>query len=213
MGGDDLLGARQELGPAAGTQVADDEVGALQERCEGVEGDVSSAEIQRALAGPHPRAQRDVGRLDQRAVELLEADHVGTQVREEAASDPGRDAGCDLDHPRLQRALIYVAGAALMLPALHWVGAMITPERALFERELATIGAIGVIAYALLWLEAAWPAGIDLPARACEGMALGAFATVLFGTVIGHAGAASTVAAGLLIGVIQAERGPARARS
>jgi len=115
--------------------------------------------------------------------------------------------------PRLQRVLIYVAGAALMLPALHWVGAMITPERALFERELATIGVVGVIAYALIWLEAAWPAGNDLPARACEGMALGAFATVLFGTVIGHAGAASTVAAGLLVGVIQAERGPARARS
>jgi hypothetical protein len=115
--------------------------------------------------------------------------------------------------PRLQRALIYAAGAALMLPALHWVGAMITPERALFERELATIGVVGVIAYALIWIEAAWPAGSDLPARACEGMALGAFATVLFGTVIGHAGAASTVAAGVLIGVIQAERGPARARS
>jgi hypothetical protein len=115
--------------------------------------------------------------------------------------------------PRLQRALIYVAGAALMLPALHWVGAMITPERALFERELATLGMVGVIAYSLIWLEAAWPAGSDLPARACEGMALGAFATVLFGTVIGHAGAASIVAAGLLIGVIQAERGPARARS
>lgn len=115
--------------------------------------------------------------------------------------------------PRLQRVLIYIAGASLMLPALHWVGAMITPERALFERELATLGVVGVVAYALIWLDAAWPAGRDLPARACEGMALGAFATLLFGTVIGHAGAASTVAAGLLIGVIQAERGPARARS
>jgi hypothetical protein len=44
-------------------------------------------------------------------------------------------------------------------------------------------------------------------------MALGMFTTLLFGTVIGHAGVAPTVAAGLLIGVIQAERGPARARS
>ena len=109
--------------------------------------------------------------------------------------------------------LMYAAGALLMLPALHWVGAMITPERALFEREVAALGVVGVLAYGMIWLDAAWPSGSDASARACEGMALGMFATLLFGTVIGHAGVAPTVAAGLLMGVTQAERGPARARS
>jgi hypothetical protein len=115
--------------------------------------------------------------------------------------------------PRLSLVVMYIAGAALMLPALHWVGAMITPERALFERELATVGVVGVVAYALIWLEAAWPTAGDLSARAAEGMALGMFMTLLFGTVIGHAGVAPTVAAALLMGAIQAERGPLRRRS
>ncbi len=112
--------------------------------------------------------------------------------------------------PRLQRALIYAAGAALMVPALHWAGAMITPQRALLQREMAAFGAIAVAAYVAIWIDAAWPAGRDLSARACQGLALGMFVTILFGTVIGHAGVAPTVAAGLLIGVIQAERSAAR---
>jgi hypothetical protein len=115
--------------------------------------------------------------------------------------------------PRLSPVVMYIAGAALMLPALHWVGAMITPQRALFERELATVGVVGVIAYVLIWLESAWPTASDLSARASEGMALGMFVTLLFGTVIGHAGVAPTVAAALLMGAIQAERGPLRPRS
>jgi hypothetical protein len=105
--------------------------------------------------------------------------------------------------------VMYVAGATLMLPALHWVGAMITPQRALLQRELATVGIVGVLAYVGIWLEAAWPVGGDLRTRACQGMALGMFATIAFGTVIGHAGVAPTIAAGLLIGVIQADRNEA----
>jgi hypothetical protein len=114
---------------------------------------------------------------------------------------------------RLSAVVMYIAGAALMLPALHWVGAMITPQRALFERELATVGIVSVAAYVLIWLEAAWPTASDPSARASEGMALGMFVTLLFGTAIGHAGVAPTVAAGLLMGAIQAERGPLLKRS
>jgi len=109
--------------------------------------------------------------------------------------------------PHVQRALIYAAGATLMVPALHWVGAMIMPNRALLHREMAMLGAIGVAAYVAIWIDAAWPNGHRIAARACQGLALGMFITILFGTVISHAGVAPTIAAGFLIGVIQAERG------
>jgi hypothetical protein len=113
--------------------------------------------------------------------------------------------------PRVHHALLYAAAAALILPALHWAGAMITPQRALLQREVAVIGALGVAAYSAIWIHAAWPGGRGALARACAGLALGTFVTLLFGTVIGHAGAAPTVAAGLLIGLVQAERSAAQA--
>lgn len=107
---------------------------------------------------------------------------------------------------RVRRVLIYTAGAATTLATLQWAGAMINPQRTVLNNQLATIGMIGAVAYVAIWIHAAWPSGRDLAARAWQGAALGFFATAAFGAVAAHAGAALPIVAGLLIGVIQADR-------
>jgi hypothetical protein len=76
----------------------------------------------------------------------------------------------------------------------------------MLNNQLGTIGVIGAAAYVAIWLHSAWPAGRDLSSRAWQGAALGMFATAVFGAAVGHAGAAFPIVAGLLIGVIQADR-------
>jgi hypothetical protein len=107
---------------------------------------------------------------------------------------------------RLRRVLIYTAAAATTLAGLHWGGAMMNPQRAVLNNQLATIGLIGAAASVAIWIQAAWPSGRDLSARAWQGAALGFFATAVFGAVAAHAGAALPIVGGLLIGVIQADR-------
>ena len=107
---------------------------------------------------------------------------------------------------RVRRVLIYAAAAALMLPALQWAGAMINPRRAILNSQVATIGLIGAAAYVAIWMHSAWPTGRDLSARAWQGAALGMFVTAVFGADLSHAGAAPSIVAGLLLGVIQADR-------
>jgi hypothetical protein len=107
---------------------------------------------------------------------------------------------------RIRRVLIYVAAAAMTLPALQWAGAMINPQRAMLNNQLGTIGLIGAAAYVAIWMHSAWPIGRDLSSRAWQGAALGMFATAVFGATVGHAGAAFPIVAGLLLGVIQADR-------
>jgi hypothetical protein len=107
---------------------------------------------------------------------------------------------------RVRRVLIYAAAAALMLPALQWAGAMINPRRAILNSQIATIGLIGAAAYVAIWMHGAWPTGRDLSARAWQGAALGMFVTAVFGADMSHAGAAPSIVAGLLLGVIQADR-------
>ena len=94
----------------------------------------------------------------------------------------------------------------MTVPALQWAGAMINPQRAILNNQLATIGSLGALAYAAIWVHNAWPAGPQLPSRALQGIALGVFITTVFGASIAHAGAALPIVSGILIGVIQADR-------
>jgi hypothetical protein len=106
----------------------------------------------------------------------------------------------------VRQTLLYSAAAAMTLPALQWAGAMINPQRAVLNNQLSTIGAIGACAYVAIWIHSAWPVGGDLSSRAWRGIALGVFATAAFGAGIGHAAAALAVVAGLVVGLIQADR-------
>jgi hypothetical protein len=114
--------------------------------------------------------------------------------------------------PRLRRALLYAAAALLSVPALQWSGAMINPQRAILNNQLATIGVVGATAFAAIWLQSAWPSGPNLSSRALQGVALGVFVTAVFGASIAHAGAALPIVAGMLIGVIQTDRQRLRIR-
>jgi hypothetical protein len=107
---------------------------------------------------------------------------------------------------RTRRGLAYAAAAAMTFPALQWAGAMINPQRAVLNNQLATIGVIGACAYVAIWLRSAWPAGREVSSRAWRGVALGVFLTAAFGAGIAHAAAAFAVVAGLLIGLIHADR-------
>ena len=55
---------------------------------------------------------------------------------------------------------------------------MIMPGRALLRREMTTLGILGAAAYTAIWIDAAWPVGRRASTRACQGMALGMFATI-----------------------------------
>jgi len=111
---------------------------------------------------------------------------------------------------RVRRAVAYTAAALMTIPALQWAGAMVNPQRAILNNQLATIGVVGALAYAALWLHSAWPSGRTTWSPAWSGAALGVFLTAVFGASIAHAGAALPIVAGLLIGVIQAERAESR---
>ncbi len=107
---------------------------------------------------------------------------------------------------RTRRTLLYTAAAAMTLPALQWAGAPVDPARAFLRPEIATLGAIGAALYAAVWLVNAWPFGVEPTSRIKQGMALGAFATLVLGAVVGPPDATVPVAAGLLIGRIDADR-------
>jgi hypothetical protein len=107
---------------------------------------------------------------------------------------------------RARRVLAYVAGGALTMAALQWIGPGVNPERALLRGRIAAFGLVGAAAYALVWLESAWPAGGDVMIRAKQGVLLGGFAASLFGAELGGAGAALLIVAGLNIGSVEADR-------
>jgi hypothetical protein len=106
---------------------------------------------------------------------------------------------------RARRVFAYVAGGALAMAALQWIGIDVNPERALLRGRIAAFGLIGAAAYALVWIESAWPAGGDVMTRAKQGMLLGGFAASLFGAELGGAGAALLIVAGLNIGAVEAD--------
>jgi hypothetical protein len=100
----------------------------------------------------------------------------------------------------------YITGAALTMAALQWIGAAVNPERALLRGRIAAFGLIGAAAYALVWLESAWPSGAGAMTRAKQGMVLGGFVAGLCGADLGGAGAALLVVGGLSIGAVEADR-------
>ena len=109
---------------------------------------------------------------------------------------------------RATRVFAYVAGAALTIAALQWIGMSVNPERALLRGRIAAFGLIGARAYALVWLESSWPAGGDTLTRAKQGIVLGGFVASLFGVELGAGGAALLIVAGLTIGAVEADRHP-----
>lgn len=107
---------------------------------------------------------------------------------------------------RARRVFAYVAGGALTMAAVQWLGIGVNPERALLRGRIAAFGLIGAAAYALVWLESARPVGGDVMTRAKQGVLLGGFAASLFGAELGGAGAALLIVAGLNMGAVEADR-------
>jgi hypothetical protein len=107
---------------------------------------------------------------------------------------------------RAKRVFAYVAGAALTIAALQWIGVSVNPERALLRGRIAAFGLIGALAYALVWLGSSWPAGGDGLTRAKQGIVLGCFVATLSGAELGAGGAAILIVAGLTIGAVEADR-------
>jgi len=102
--------------------------------------------------------------------------------------------------PRIRRGLTYAAGVALAIAALGKAGVFVNPDRALLAGRLAAFGVAGAAAYALVWLEGAWPGGDSIAALAVHGAIAGAFIASLFGVELASGQAEALFIAGLAFG-------------
>ena len=102
--------------------------------------------------------------------------------------------------PRVRRVLAYASGAALAIGALGKAGTFVNPDRALLAGRIAAFGVTGAVAYALVWLEGAWPGGDSVAALATQGAIAGAFIASLFGLELASGQAEALFIAGLAYG-------------
>jgi len=99
--------------------------------------------------------------------------------------------------PGIRRGLTYAAGLALAIAALGKAGIFVNPERALLAGRIAAFGVAGAAAYALVWLEGAWPGGDSIIRLAMQGAIGGAFIASLFGVELASGQAEALFIAGL----------------
>jgi hypothetical protein len=105
--------------------------------------------------------------------------------------------------PRLRRMFAYAAGVALAIAALDRAGTFVNPDRALLAGRIAAFGVAGTVAYALVWLEGAWPGGDSVTARTMQGAIAGAFVASLFGAELAGGQAEALFIAGLAFAAAQ----------
>jgi hypothetical protein len=99
--------------------------------------------------------------------------------------------------PGIRRGLTYAAGLALAIAALGKAGIFVNPERSLLAGRIAAFGVAGAAAYALVWLEGAWPGGDSIIRLAMQGAIGGAFIASLFGVELASGQAEALFIAGL----------------
>jgi dolichyl-phosphate-mannose-protein mannosyltransferase len=110
--------------------------------------------------------------------------------------------------PRLRRVFAYAAGVALAIGALGKAGTFVNPDRALLAGRIAAFSVAGAAAYALVWLEGAWPGGDSIAALAMQGAIAGAFIASLFGVELASGQAEALFIAGLAFGAARRQPAP-----